>query len=618
MNQIQMYESLKTLPKEMLLRYAQNPIGGVPQYMAIAALQYQNEIQNSKPTPPPQGTVKDEVIRQAVQPKMAQGIQQLPPQQPQPQPQQMQPQEPVMQAAHGGLAELHVPDHMFQEHNMAGGGIVAFDEGGHVPRFDGVTNGSLVTDNMTQEQFLRLPPETRKLILQRENDRRMIARPFAAAGDMVAGPTNYIAAAQSQIANAVGIPRLGRALGIYDPDDTKVEVPRIGTGSSTPLYDPYRNDITEQSYASALPKTEGEKGMPYVSDKATRKALTAQNAAALGVEPTKTPADKSDKSDKSAQSTGIPSLSGNVASYKVTPYTPQTLSLTTAQEEADAAKKLLGGSKEEFMAGLQKEREAACIKDVYEKQRSELNAEKEKSAGDKDKAVWLSLLEGSLATMAGNSPHALQNIGAGAFKGVNSYNTAMDKIKQNEKELRREGNALDRDQQTMLEARLRGDKAEYQTVYDRWEKRSDKVQALENQNTAIRNAANEYNATQTTEASKFGVQQTQENRRANAQIAAHIKAAQISADATTQAAIARALAGQTLNPLEKARLNKLAGEAYTEYTSDPANKDKTLMSRETFISQYISNLGGSGGGYTPSGKVVAGKNGALRYTQDEE
>lgn len=140
-----MYESLKTLPKEMLLRYAQNPMGGVPQYMAIAALQYQNEIQNSKPTLPPQGTVKDEVIRQAVQPKMAQGIQQLPPQQPQPQPQQMQPQEPVMHAAHGGLAELHVPDHMFQEKHMAGGGIVAFDGGGEVPHFDG-TDGSLVSN----------------------------------------------------------------------------------------------------------------------------------------------------------------------------------------------------------------------------------------------------------------------------------------------------------------------------------------------------------------------------------------------------------------------------------------------------------------------------------------
>jgi len=56
----------------------------------------------------------------------------------------MQPQQPVMQAAHGGLAELHVPDHMFQEHNMAGGGIVAFDGGGEVPRFNGAYNNPLV------------------------------------------------------------------------------------------------------------------------------------------------------------------------------------------------------------------------------------------------------------------------------------------------------------------------------------------------------------------------------------------------------------------------------------------------------------------------------------------
>jgi hypothetical protein len=158
MNQMQMYESLKTLPKEMLLRYAQNPMSGVPQYMAIAALQYQNEIENSKPMPPPQGTVKDEVIQKAVQPRMPMQAQ-LPPQ-----PEQPQAQQPVMQAAHGGLAELHVPDHMFQEKHMAGGGIVAFDGGGEVPHFDG-TDGSLVSGPMTKEQFNALSPEAQQAYL---------------------------------------------------------------------------------------------------------------------------------------------------------------------------------------------------------------------------------------------------------------------------------------------------------------------------------------------------------------------------------------------------------------------------------------------------------------------
>lgn len=79
--------------------------------------------------------------------------------------------------------------------------------------------------------------------LQAENDRRGIARgigwmnqPAALASDvMVGGRYNQAATGIEGIANAIGIPRAGRALGIYGPDVTRVTIPKIGDGSLFPF-----------------------------------------------------------------------------------------------------------------------------------------------------------------------------------------------------------------------------------------------------------------------------------------------------------------------------------------------------------------------------------------------
>ena len=69
---------------------------------------------------------------------------------------QMQPQMPM-----GGIANLPVPEEMYgggedEGEGYAGGGIVAFDDGGRVPRYAGDTDGSWVSDpsgfNMLSEE----------------------------------------------------------------------------------------------------------------------------------------------------------------------------------------------------------------------------------------------------------------------------------------------------------------------------------------------------------------------------------------------------------------------------------------------------------------------------------
>lgn len=81
-------------------------------------------------------------------------------------------------------------------------------------------------------------PATQARVLQTENDRRAIANvtnkaaiPFASIADqLVSTPWNLLATGVERGANAIGIPRAGRALGIYDPDVTHITMPKIGNG----------------------------------------------------------------------------------------------------------------------------------------------------------------------------------------------------------------------------------------------------------------------------------------------------------------------------------------------------------------------------------------------------
>lgn len=64
-----------------------------------------------------------------------------------------------------------------------------------------------------------------------------------------------------------------------------------------------------------------------------------------------------------------------------------------------------------------------------------MSKKEQEIAKDKDQAKWMALLQASLATMAGTSPFAMANIGAGGIAGLKSYaedtkniNSAQDKL----------------------------------------------------------------------------------------------------------------------------------------------------------------------------------------------
>tara|TARA_R110000822_G_scaffold139730_3_gene277339 strand:+ start:10012 stop:12069 length:2058 start_codon:yes stop_codon:yes gene_type:complete len=107
---------------------------------------------------------------------------------------------------------------------------------------------SVPTDQLTAAEFQALSPQARLQRLQNLNregqaavDRVQLGKAPAAAADIFAGgPYNVIAGGLTAAGNFLGVPRIGRALGIYDSDVTRIEVPKVGTGSATPYYDMVR------------------------------------------------------------------------------------------------------------------------------------------------------------------------------------------------------------------------------------------------------------------------------------------------------------------------------------------------------------------------------------------
>lgn len=134
-------------------------------YVPIAAERLDQLRKDAIKAAAPQTTVAEDKVAglAGLQPQQAAPQQQ--PQQAQQAPTQ-QPQAQSQETPAGGVADLPIPDDMYQEQSMAGGGIVAFDGGGEVQRF---ANRGLVSLNTPQlnsnlqfllQQYAALPDDS--------------------------------------------------------------------------------------------------------------------------------------------------------------------------------------------------------------------------------------------------------------------------------------------------------------------------------------------------------------------------------------------------------------------------------------------------------------------------
>jgi hypothetical protein len=140
LNLVQISERLKGMPLQAVMQYANGTNPEVPPYIALGELQRRKKMEQDAQ----QSAAMQQNPQQ--QPTVKQGIEQTfrPPAPP-----------PQMQ----GVASLPAPN---MERGFANGGIVAFEDGGRVERYQGLTDGSLV-GGAPRMNISGRPPEDRSL-----------------------------------------------------------------------------------------------------------------------------------------------------------------------------------------------------------------------------------------------------------------------------------------------------------------------------------------------------------------------------------------------------------------------------------------------------------------------
>ena len=268
---------------------------------------------------------------------------------------------------------------------MAGGGIVAFEEGGEVPRYNGSTTyGSSVRDiyNMTPEEAKRAAAERLA---------RLNASAPAAAEVAAAESPGFLQTAK----NALGNLRAGPALAAWN----------FGT---------YAGDLNSNEDAELKKRwdTANKKSGDFEIPESTLKGTGDTSAIdQMAVDMAKSQKNKSN-----------PAASNANAGKVKTPLGTTPPSATPNTEEA----------KPNGLSGL-----AAYLKEgadytgasPIQGQQERLDKQEAAAATDKKDAFNMALMKAGLGMMAGTSRYAFENIGKGAMGGLEDYSAAMKDLK---------------------------------------------------------------------------------------------------------------------------------------------------------------------------------------------
>lgn len=373
MNILKLQDQLKGLPDNALINYVQNPTGEVPTYLALGELERRKTLREQYQTDQqaPTSTVAQDLAQPAGMPAMMQAPQQMPQQMPQAQ----------------GMPAMDTGG-MFKEENFAGGGIVAFDDGGSV--MDSLSG-------MTKKEA-------------------------AALLDWLHGmPANMVNRALES--GNIGLRELARQFG-YNKALPPIKMPRVGgTDSLTPYYDKLR---TQQPVAPQVGATVSnadrlaagqianealnqpsimDRLIANVPDVAAPTAKKATMAPAVGV------ATKVDRTPvaPTAAPAGLQALYTPPEDMSAL-YEQQLRPATSAESAMEKYRSLIGAD-----AGRAKMEER-------------LAAMEERAGKEAERAPWMALTKAGLSMAAGKSPFALQNIAAGGTEGLKDYAEAQDRL----------------------------------------------------------------------------------------------------------------------------------------------------------------------------------------------
>jgi hypothetical protein len=289
-----------------------------------------------------------------------------------------------------GIEALPIREDMFNETTLAGGGIVAFEDGGSVPRYQ---NQGVVTlpQRQVDPRFLRAQYLSKGLELPEElmTEDELRKKRFLES--------------TRQPSPAGVFPTLGKFLSDMGTSAEGVMTNYGGFG----FYDTPK--------AGAPATATGATGTPKATTAADLKQLEKQQGSAYMNGPAETP-----------------------------PVAPSRKQTKAAKEEAKEE------PTEDIMARRMRMLKEAGVSSDLEKELAENAAARAALGKDREQLRNMSLLEAGLSIMGGASPYALQNL-AEAKGAVGSYTKGLRAIKEDEKEyakierdLRRADQALKR------------------------------------------------------------------------------------------------------------------------------------------------------------------------------
>lgn len=151
MNLIELSNNLKDVPDQLLLKEVQAPSGAYPAYLVITEMTRRKRMRDSAVKEAPETTVTED-LTQPSREQLMQAMAQM-------QQGQAQPMSQPPQSLNAGLMGAAQPDELAAmdanaapQQAMAGGGLVAFGNGGEVPRYR--TGGDLMTEQVMDEYGL--------------------------------------------------------------------------------------------------------------------------------------------------------------------------------------------------------------------------------------------------------------------------------------------------------------------------------------------------------------------------------------------------------------------------------------------------------------------------------
>ena len=394
MNIVKLQENLKDVPFKNLIFYVQSPNGQVPSYLALAEIKRRKDMESraaATQNTPSHLSVAEEMTA----PRQNIGPQFDTPQTMMATQQQAQPQ------MESGVASLPTGD-MYQEDSFAGGGIVAFDDGGDV----NYAGGGMVAFGPGGDVA------SKKYQAWQEDSYLSPGSLYAGAKDLIGMPFQYRVA--------------------YDPTSDKYMSRRALEGN-TPSLDAYRKaaELRKQGLLAEADTLEKAASSPKVD----RRGLAALDTPSAGADP------------------GMTFSRDEIANiYQSTvPPTKTKAPMAEAVPQDDVTKPAPGPAVTPKRTGIDSllektEGVAETEMDRYDRmmgvnpERAKLEAltkKYETGAGEQERmAPWMALAKAGFTMAGGKSPFAIQNLSEGAVAGLTDYAQAKDRLdKLNEKQI---------------------------------------------------------------------------------------------------------------------------------------------------------------------------------------